>query len=250
MGIEIIPRSAWGAAPPRSVTRVSWAGLRTLWVHHSEGPAPAATPASERATVKGIQSFHQGPSRGWSDIGYAYLIAPSGRIYEGRGHGVSAAHCPGHNHEPSVCLLGSYSSTPPTEAQRRAVWALADHLGCTQLKGHRQGFSTSCPGDATMRTLINAPRPGKTPAKPEKPEPEWGTLRLAIRTAADKQAGRPGRRWAGHDAGNAIRWIAKNGVAKTSDVALAHKGNVWRTADVGNPHIRKVAKTLDNRFSL
>ena len=250
MSITIIPRSAWGAAPPKNRSTVSWKWHRTLWVHHSEGPAPADNPAQERATVKGIQSFHQGPSRGWADIGYAYLIAPSGRIYEGRGYGVMAAHCPGHNDEPSVCLLGSYSKTPPTTAQRNAVWALADHLGLSELAGHREGYSTSCPGDAAMRTLVNAPRPDRTPTKPE---PQWGTLRLAIQTAADKKAGRPGRKWAGHDAGNALRWIAKKGLRRTSKVALAHKGNVWRTSghdSVSHSHIEKVIRTINNNYTL
>lgn len=250
MSITIIPRSAWGAAPPRNRSTVSWAGLRTLWVHHSEGPAPPNNPASERAVVKGIQSFHQGPSRGWADIGYAYLIAPSGRIYEGRGREVQAAHCPGHNSEPSVCLLGRYSTIEPTAAQKRAVWALADHLGLSELSGHREGFPTSCPGDAAMRSLVNAPRPRQAPAKPE---PQWNTLRLAIQTKADKKAGRPGRTWAGRDAGNALKHIAEKGIRRSSTVALANGGNVWRTSghqSVSHAHIEKVARTLNNNYSL
>lgn len=253
MSVSIIPRSTWGAAPPKNRSTVSWTGRTALWVHHSEGTAPPDNPISERAVVRGIQSFHQGPSRGWADIGYGYLVAPSGRIYEGRGYGVSAAHCPGHNDEPSVCLLGSYSKIEPTTAQKNAVWALADHLGLAELAGHREGYSTSCPGDAAMRTLVNAPRPGKTPPKPAKPEPAWPTLRLAIRTAADKKAGRPGRKWAGHDAGSALRWIAKHGLNRTSAVALAHGGNVWRTSghgSVSHRRIEKVVRTLNNNYSL
>lgn len=244
MSIEIIPRSAWGARAPRSRVTVSWAGLRTLWVHHSEGTVPGDDIAEEKAVVRGIQNFHMDdPKHQWRDIGYAFLIAPSGRIYEGRGVGVDAAHCPGHNGEPSVCLLGKYQSVPPSEAARRAVWALADHLGLSDLNGHRQGFSTSCPGDATMRTLVDAPRPPKEPIKPQ--IAHANTLRLAIRTAADIKAGRPGRRWAGTSAGGALAWVAKHGVAPTSTVALAYKGNVWRN----RRDARNVARNLTKRFS-
>src|SRR5690606_6633434 len=154
--------------------------------------APANDPKSERAVVRSIQNYHRN-TQGWADIGYAYLIAPSGRIYEGRGFEVWGSHCPGHNGEPSVCLLGSYQNTPPTRAQVAAVWALADYLGCTRLAGHREGYPTSCPGDATMRTLVNAARPAPTPPpKPKKPEPKWATIRLAIQTEKERAAGLPG----------------------------------------------------------
>ena len=248
MAVDIIPRSAWGAQAPRSVSKVSWAGKRTLWVHHSETQAPANDPGSERAVVRSIQNYHRN-TQGWADIGYAYLVAPSGRIYEGRGFEVWGSHCPGHNGEPSVCLIGSYQNTPPTRAQVAAVWALADWLGCTSLAGHREGYTTSCPGDATMRTLVNAARPAPTP-KPAKPEPDWATRRLAIQTEKERAAGLPGRKWAGREAAGALRWIAKNGLNRKSEVALAHGGNVWRTADHGNAHIASVARALCNRFSI
>lgn len=106
-----------------------------------------------------------GPSRGWNDIGYGYLIDQMGNVYEGRGEAL-AAHSPGKNHEPSVALIGDYSQMPPTDAQHRAVWVLMEHLEAGDLRGHRENTATSCPGDAAMTKIVNGP-----PPEPEKPDP-------------------------------------------------------------------------------
>lgn len=244
--IPIITRAEWGARPPvgGSLATCSW-DRNTIWVHHSEGAAPAPDPAAERAAVRGIQSFHQGPQRKWIDIGYGYLVAPSGRIYEGRGYQKWAAHCPGHNDEPSVCLLGNYSIAVPTDAQRRAVWALADWLGMGDLNGHREGYSTSCPGDAAMRALVDAGRPGPAPLDPQ-PLPYGSTLRLKIQTAAERRAGKPGRTWAGWEqCRGPMEWIRRNrGLKPTTTCAISWRGNVWRGPD----DVANVAITLANRY--
>lgn len=158
--MKIVSRKQWGAKPPRSRSLVNWPEGVTLWVHHTAGP-PTQTPAQ-------IQAFHMGPSRGWSDIGYGYLIDEAGTIYEGRGFEVNAAHSPGKNHEPSVALIGTYTSTEPTDAQRASVWALADFLNAGRLRGHRQNTGgTTCPGDGTMRKIVNAPRPSAPVPDPD-----------------------------------------------------------------------------------
>jgi len=148
--VRIVSRKEWGAAPPRSRVAINWPAGVDLWVHHTTGP--------NTQTVRQIQAFHMGPSRGWNDIGYGYLVDVWGGVYEGRGHAL-AAHSPGKNHEPSVALIGDYSTTPPSDVQRRAVWKLADLLEAGDLRGHRENTSTKCPGDAAMADIVNAPRP-------------------------------------------------------------------------------------------
>lgn len=107
--------------------------------------------AAERRAMREIQAFHQ-HGRGWSDIGYAYTVFPSGRCYVGRGAHIGA-HCPGHNREPSVALVGDYSKRSPTKDQIAAVKALQLYITAAKLKGHRSGFPTSCPGDAAMEAF-------------------------------------------------------------------------------------------------
>lgn len=156
--MKIVTREQWGAKAPKGIpVHVEWPAGVNLWVHHTTGPSTQ--------TPREIQAFHQGPSRGWNDIGYGYLIAPNGTIYEGRGYEVHAAHSPGVNHQPSVALIGDYSTTAPTDAQHRAVWDLKDHINAGPLKGHRQNTATSCPGNAAMAKIVNGPRPKPLPPK-------------------------------------------------------------------------------------
>lgn len=86
---------------------------------------------------------------------------------------------------------------------------------------------------------------GKPPSAEKPTPPDGGTLRLAIRTAADRKAGRAGRTWAGWDqAGGALKWVRKNRIAHDSDAAISWRGQVWR----GPKEVSKVAATLANRF--
>ena len=134
-------------------------GKWRVYAHASAGKAKRAewlanvtrTKAAERRAMREIQAFHQ-RSRGWTDIGYAFVCFPSGRVYEGRGEHVGA-HCPGHNSEPSVSLAGDYSTRKPTDKQRLAVSQLKSRIAAARLKGHRDGFPTSCPGDAAYRAF-------------------------------------------------------------------------------------------------
>lgn len=154
--MKIISREQWGAAPPKSVPRHSpWSASNDLWLHHTAGP--------ESQTPRQIQAFHQGPSRGWNDIGYHYLIDKNGVVYEGRGREVWGAHSPGKNHEPSVALIGTYQTTRPSEAQHWAVYELHDFLGTHKVRGHRENTSTSCPGDAAYSMIVV----GGPPAAPK-----------------------------------------------------------------------------------
>ncbi|MFC4565031.1 N-acetylmuramoyl-L-alanine amidase [Nocardiopsis mangrovi] len=142
--VDIISRARWGARPPRSRTTVALSARRGFMVHHSDGPT-TQTPAQ-------IQAFHMGPARNWSDVGYNFLISDDGRIYEGRGWTTAGAHCPGHNTSAlGVCVIGTYSRALPSSAALAAVaelYAEANRRTGRQLDvlGHRDGFSTSCPG--------------------------------------------------------------------------------------------------------
>jgi hypothetical protein len=152
MAISIVSREKWGARAPKGIPRqVEWPKGVDLWVHHTTGP--------RSQTVRDIQAFHQGPSRGWNDIGYHYLIDYEGVIFEGRGREVWGAHSPGKNHEPSVSLIGDYSTSPPSDAQHRSVYALKDHLLAGNLRGHRENTATSCPGNAAMAKVVKGPPP-------------------------------------------------------------------------------------------
>jgi N-acetylmuramoyl-L-alanine amidase len=145
---RIIPRSEWGAAPPnggyvRQGTLI--AGVQ----HHTAMPTlPAdATVEQEKQRMRDIQRIHQG--QGWTDIGYAIVVFPSGRMYEGRPAWAVGAHTLGHNTGYAGWAAdGNYESSQPTslllEACHRARVALG--VADKPLYGHYQLGATACPG--------------------------------------------------------------------------------------------------------
>lgn len=189
--MQITSRAEWGARPPRTrLTAVSWERFRFLWAHHTVGnyvkpdygddatwlrkladaakyPAKKVaqwrmlaarnaavkkqTVAAEIRAMQAIQRFHQF-TRGWADIGYAFVVFPSGRVYEARGRH-RGAHCPGHNDEPSCAFAGDYTKVAPPPRALAAFDELRVHLGMSGWRGHREGFATSCPGDALFGAL-------------------------------------------------------------------------------------------------
>jgi hypothetical protein len=155
--MDLVRRSAWGAAPPRGKPIVIATPVRDLFLHHSAGPDHGVD------MVRAIQRFHQ-ESRGWADIAYTWLYSPSTRtFFEGRGPGIAGAHTRNHNRTShGVCVLGNYqSSTPPRHViADLADWARwhGDTWGPNQYQPHNAVGATACPGKHLLNILpdINA----------------------------------------------------------------------------------------------
>lgn len=70
----------------------------------------SATPEGKDFTVSDIKRWHL--ERGFSDIGYHYVIYRDGSINEGRSESIAGAHCTGHNTiSIGVCYIGGMDST-------------------------------------------------------------------------------------------------------------------------------------------
>jgi hypothetical protein len=95
-----------------------------------------------------------GPSRGWNDIAYNWLVCKHGYVFEGRGFGVrSAATGDDNSHTYAICFLGDDTANRDdvTVPGRVAMVDIARHLQDRSrkrfsYKGHRDFMSTSCPG--------------------------------------------------------------------------------------------------------
>lgn len=157
-------------------TNPTFTTVTHMVVHHSAG---ANTSTDWSATVRAIWNFHVNTNN-WSDIGYNYLIDPTGVIYEGRGNNVIGAHFSGMNARTmGVCLLGNFQTATPTQAALDALTQLLGWKSCdigasptssaiftgnnTNLNvicGHRDSNNpptTLCPGD-NMYPLLPAVR--------------------------------------------------------------------------------------------
>ncbi len=173
---SFITRTQWNC--PQGQGLVSGVGTSSnvshLIVHHSAG---ANTATDWNAVVLSVWNYHTG-TNGWSDVGYNWLVAPNGQLYEGRGsnsqtQNVTGAHFCGTNaNTMGVCMLGTYTSVDITAAARGTLAKILAWKACQQnipvtgtafhassgltlnrISGHRDGCATDCPGTTFYNTL-------------------------------------------------------------------------------------------------
>lgn len=117
----------------------------------------AATPEGKDFTVADVRSWHK--QRGWSDIGYHYVVYRDGCIMLGRPVGQVGAHCADHGKNQGTigcCYIGGVSADGKTAkdtrtlAQRTSMlWLtqqlIAKHRTIRRVTGHNQYASKACP---------------------------------------------------------------------------------------------------------
>lgn len=113
-----------------------------------------ATPELREYSVADIRRCHL--KRGFSDIGYHYVIHLDGTIEPGRDVDLSGAHCSYHNaHSIGISYIGGVAAdckTPKdtrTQAQKDALAAILEDLHAlypkATLHGHREFANKACP---------------------------------------------------------------------------------------------------------
>ena len=119
-----------------------------------------ATPEGKDYTVAEIRRWHL--ARGFSDIGYHYIIHLDGEIETGRDVDISGAHCTGHNaHSIGISYVGGVAKDGKTPKDTRTLdqkAALANLLidlrrlyPNAKIHGHRDFANKACPSfDATF----------------------------------------------------------------------------------------------------
>ena len=114
-------------------------------------------------TVEQIRAMHTAPKskggRGWSDIGYHYVVYLDGTVHEGRDVSISGAHVSGHNaHSIGIVYVGGLdckgkAKDTRTEEQKAALLALLVDLRKlypeARISGHRD-FSPDLNGDGVI----------------------------------------------------------------------------------------------------
>ncbi|MFJ1975053.1 peptidoglycan recognition protein [Streptomyces sp. NPDC087903] len=185
---RIVTRRGWGANEKlRERGFVYTKKVKAAFVHHTasgNGYRCSQVPS----VIRGIYRYHV-RSMGWRDVGYNFLVDKCGTVYEGRAGGVAkpvlGAHTLGFNsNSMGIAVIGTFGSAKPpaaavTAVARLTAWKLglwgANPQGKTYLKsgggnlyrkgknvrlnvisGHRDGFSTECPGRQLYRKLGTA----------------------------------------------------------------------------------------------
>ena len=95
--------------------------FKRITLHHT-GNSPGTARLPEREILRRIDRYHR-EGRKWAAIGYHYLIAPDGRIYEGRRPGnIQGAHTSKNNSiNLGISMMGDFHHSPPAETSRRGL---------------------------------------------------------------------------------------------------------------------------------
>ena len=113
----------------------------------------SATPAGRNVSVGEIRRWHK--QRGWSDIGYHYVIDLDGNIDKGRDIDIVGAHTKGHNkHSIGICYVGGVDKDMNSQDTRTIAQMLAlgellavlrDFYPEAEICGHNEFSSKDCP---------------------------------------------------------------------------------------------------------
>lgn len=136
--------------------------IDTIVIHCSDSP-------HRGDTAEDVHRWHK--ERGWSGIGYHYVIREDGTVDLGRPHYWTGAHVAGHNTGSlGICLLGT---TEFTEDQFRSLRSLLKFLKAdypeAKILGHRDlNPNKTCPNfnvKEKLGCLVSLPSNG--PHQPE-----------------------------------------------------------------------------------
>jgi N-acetylmuramoyl-L-alanine amidase len=186
--------------PPPIITRAQWGAdesirkpvdfnsvVRAMIIHHTDTINTYTTLAQAEQQVRAVYAFHVN-GRGWSDIGYNFVVDRFGHVFEGRAGSITkavlGAHTGGFNTDTmGVAALGTFTTaTPPTamvsSIAKVVAWKMSEYAmnvnGTVQLTskgggtdkwpvgqvitvntvtGHRTFGATECPGDGLWAKL-------------------------------------------------------------------------------------------------
>lgn len=165
---EIYSRAQWGADESlRDPGSLRYFEVHAGFVHHTVN-ANDYTRDEVPGIIRSIYAYHT-KSRGWSDIGYNYLVDRFGRIWEGRFGGIDrpvvGAHTLSYNdYAFAMSAIGNFDVKQPSNAMVQAygalfAWKLSLHgvdaaskgqpVGSRSfpaINGHRDAAATACPG--------------------------------------------------------------------------------------------------------
>jgi hypothetical protein len=165
---KIYSRAQWGADERmRDRSSLRYGEVHGGFVHHTVN-ANGYTRAQVPSILRGIYAYHT-QSRGWSDVGYNFLVDRFGRIWEGRyggvGRPVVGAHTLGYNDDAfAMSAIGNFDVKRPSSAMvaaygRLFAWKLGLHgvradsprqwvtkRWLPAIEGHRDVGQTACPG--------------------------------------------------------------------------------------------------------
>lgn len=183
--MKLVTRADLGWPASAAPTQTSTKGVKV----HYEGTAVSTKLLTDHAACvtewRNIRASHlANKAEGYSDVAYNYAACPHGYLLEGRGIGKRTGANGNQDlnkaHYAIVGLVGSSGLTEPTDAMlsaiRDGIDLLRQHGAGSEVKGHRDGYATACPGGPLYAWVQKgAPRPGGSTPPPASGPTSGGT---------------------------------------------------------------------------
>ncbi|MEZ7005659.1 peptidoglycan-binding protein [Streptomyces sp. AD55] len=178
--MKLVTRKDLGWPASAAPAQASAKGVKV----HYEGTAVSKRLLDDHAACiaewQAIRKSHLANKKeNYSDVAYNYAACPHGYLLEGRGigkrTGANGNQALNQAHYAIVGLVGSSGLTEPTDAMLDAIRDGIDLLrkngAGSEVKGHRDGYATACPGGPLYAWVQKgAPRP----EQPTDPAPAPG----------------------------------------------------------------------------
>ena len=168
--MKIIGRAEWGATPKSLPDTSMRLPASQVYIHHSVTTV-TPDPYLDMRTIEavGLARFKQ--------FSYSYCIHPrDGEILEGAGLRRGAHTAARNSTSFGICWIGDYTNRHPKVQQIDATrWLIADltrrgHLlPGADIRGHRDVYSTACPGQKLYDILPVIRHPWEVPTVPDDP---------------------------------------------------------------------------------
>ncbi|MFF4495524.1 peptidoglycan-binding protein [Streptomyces sp. NPDC001546] len=233
--MQLVTRAQWGAREPDN-GHTPVASNRGVKVHYLGSSYTAGDHDTCAPYMRRIQRDHM-DGNGWADFAYNFAVCEHGYVFEGRGlNAQNAANgntTLNRNHFAVVAFVGSSGHTKPTDAQvqgiRDAIAYLRAHGAGDEIRGHRDGYATDCPGPALYALVQSgalepggsnpdpdpqgfAPFPGTAWFKNDPNSPLVTAMgRRLVAEGCSAYAEGPGPRWTDADRRSYAKWQRKLG---------------------------------------
>ncbi len=157
---SLVSRDAWASRGPMMGDINAMQGIQRVTVHH-EGwtPVTFTDARSTAARIEKIRRIHT-EDRGWSDIGYHYVVDRAGRVWNARPLQYQGAHVRDQNEQNvGILVLGNFDKQAPSNVQ---LQSLVEVLRVIQRKfnvpkskvyTHQELAKTACPGRALQANM-------------------------------------------------------------------------------------------------
>ncbi len=150
----VLPRTAWTSAQPKWRVSKPMNGVQRITIHHDAINSSGMRSERESITrLNSIRNSHLQRGSEWVDIGYHYIIDPSGRVWQGRPVSIEGAHVSKTNeHNLGVMLMGNFEQQSPTREQIETLDGFVAsqmrlyRVPVSRVYTHQELKGTACPG--------------------------------------------------------------------------------------------------------